>query len=358
MSLFRSFSFPVALLLLSQSPAWAVRVRPAARYIEFFGSAKVSEGDVRNRFSKEIEKLLFAQARSATRSSSEAQKLEKTLEDGVKEMGDFAWVRLHLVKLDWNEKQMPMLFQFEVIEKKDMATRLPFRSPPQSDVPDSGRLIEKWGQYEALGRKFEDSSETVIERPKCRAFYCVWGGLTPELGKLEAEFVANVPAYRDNLVLIMQQHPDPVWRKRAIFLLSYLKDGSEVSNHAAYGLMDPDSDVRDAAISVLNDLTVYHQDVPIAIHEIHRLLDVPYPSDRTKALALMLNLSDNPNYRDFLLKTASKQILKLLRVRYPNNHDMAYTVLSLLSGESFGARDYDAWDRWIWKARQEGGKKE
>jgi hypothetical protein len=32
---------------------------------------------------------------------------------------------------------------------------------------------------------------------------------------------------------------------------------------------------------------------------------------------------------------------------------MAYTVLSLLSRENIARRDYDAWDRWIWKARQE-----
>ena len=45
-----------------------------------------------------------------------------------------------------------------------------------------------------------------------------------------------------------------------------------------------------------------------------------------------------------------KTLLKILRTAHPNNHNLAYTVLSLLSGETIPRRDYDAWDRWYWKA--------
>jgi hypothetical protein len=38
--------------------------------------------------------------------------------------------------------------------------------------------------------------------------------------------------------------------------------------------------------------------------------------------------------------------LKLLRLEQPNNHDPAYQILTKVSGEAFGDRDYAAWERW------------
>lgn len=339
--------------VLATPPAAAKRVRPSLKYIEINGSSKVTPEAVQTKYQQDIERLLLARARRSTQSGRDAQRYEAAIVNGVKDMGGFAWIRLHIIELEETADEKPYMFIFEVVEKKDMATRMPFRSDPTDDFPDTSNLIEAWGRYEALGRAFEAKSVTVLERPDCLSFYCVWGALTPELGKLEKEFAAGVPVHRELLEKILREHRNPVYRKNALFLLAYLRDGSAVSGFAASGLMDPDAGVRDAAVSVLNDLTVHHTDVPVAIHEINRLLDVPFPGDRTKALALMLNLADNPNYKRFLVKNAARQIMKLLRSRHPNNHNMAYTVLGILSGESFDQRDYDAWDRWHWTALKE-----
>jgi hypothetical protein len=36
----------------------------------------------------------------------------------------------------------------------------------------------------------------------------------------------------------------------------------------------------------------------------------------------------------------------MLRMLKPNNHDPAYEILKLVSGESYGDRDYAAWEAW------------
>jgi hypothetical protein len=36
----------------------------------------------------------------------------------------------------------------------------------------------------------------------------------------------------------------------------------------------------------------------------------------------------------------------MLRLLKPNNHDPAYEILQLVSGESYGDRDYAAWEGW------------
>jgi len=346
----------LAVSLAAVPSAEAKRVRPEVKVIEFYGSSKVKPEVVREKFKKEIDRLMFTHWRKSTRSSKEAKKYRRAISQGVKALGDFGLLKMHIVKLAQTDDEKPILILFEVVEKKDMATRLPFRSFPTGEFDDTSQLTEAWAQYEALGEKLEAAQ--LIERPDCSAFYCVWGSLTPELAELERKFVAEVFTHKDLLVRIMQEHESASARKAAVYLLSYLKDGASVSNHAAFALMDADNGVRRAGVDVLSDLTIYYSEVPIAIHQINRLLDVPFPEDRSRALALLLNLADNPDYRRFMIETASKSLLKILRISHPNNHNLAYTVLSLLSGETIPRRDYDAWDRWHWKATNEPKTKE
>lgn len=344
------------LLAMAVPPgAEARRIRPTVKIIEFYGSSKVKPEVVREKFKKELDRLMFTRSRNSKRSGREARKYRRAIANGVKALGEFGLLKMHVIKLKQTDDEKPILILFEAVEKKDMATRLPFRSPPTGTFEDTSKLTGAWAQYAALGDRLR--LKRSVDRPDCPAFYCVWGSLTPELATLERKFVSEVAANKELLVRIMQEHESASARSAAVYLLSYLKDGSAVSNHAAFALMDDANVVRRAGADVLSDLTLYHPDVPIAIHQINRLLDVPYPEDRSRALALMLNLADNEDYKRFMVHTAAKTILKILHISHPNNHNLAYTVLSLLSGETIPRRDYDAWDRWYWKAANEKKKK-
>ena len=40
-------------------------------------------------------------------------------------------------------------------------------------------------------------------------------------------------------------------------------------------------------------------------------------------------------------------LLAMLRLQQPNNHDFAYLILKAISGQSYGERDYSAWEAWL-----------
>ncbi len=44
---------------------------------------------------------------------------------------------------------------------------------------------------------------------------------------------------------------------------------------------------------------------------------------------------------------AGATLLAMLRLQQPNNHDFAYSILKRISGQSFGERDYAAWEAWL-----------
>jgi hypothetical protein len=75
-------------------------------------------------------------------------------------------------------------------------------------------------------------------------------------------------------------------------------------------------------------------------------LDFPEVSDRNKAGWTLVELAKSPRYRDRIRSEAVPTALKLLRLEQPTNHGPAYELLKLVSGESFGDRDYAAWQRW------------
>ena len=116
----------------------------------------------------------------------------------------------------------------------------------------------------------------------------------------------------------------------------------------AEALEDPSEVVRGSALQVLSDITLHHSSVPVDVDRIISALDYPATSDRSKALGVLVGLKVNsPDDRAYLAARASPHMLDLLRMSQPCVHDMAFTLLRILSQETFGQRDYAAWGRWI-----------
>ena len=65
-----------------------------------------------------------------------------------------------------------------------------------------------------------------------------------------------------------------------------------------------------------------------------------------KAAYTVAALAGQARYRDTIREAAVPAALRLLKLGKANNHDPAYELLKTVSGESFGDRDYTAWERW------------
>ncbi len=353
----KTTAFLLSVLAISGASVWARGQKSVYKLadIQIYGTQQISDEEVKEKFEPKIRAWFESRSRGTKKDDARAADLRAKLVADVKKFGDFGWVRLTESEVASERNVKMILLMFDVIEKQHMATRFPFRSPPSGSVKDGTGLLEDWNRFYALGWKRVRSGEVPAERGDCPAYFCPEGvgSGNSEIDALKDKIENRVPSNEDHLSQILETDRDPKRRAAALFLLAFLDDGSKVSEYAARAMFDAEPSVREAATSIFSDIAVYHKDVPIPVQRILKLIDSPYPEDRGRALALALSLSDNPDYESYLISTVATDIVKLLRSKNLANHEMAHTVLTLLSGEDFPAKDFDAWENWLWKARKE-----
>ena len=324
--------------------------------VDVYGSSAVTAQQIKDSLTEPIAQFLRQHAIRTKAGQAKADGYRKDVEEGVRKLGDFGWVHVDALELGGNEKgDIRTLLIFDVIEKKAMAVRFPFRPAPKGAVKDSAGLIEAYKRYALVSSEVVRSG-SGMDRADCPAFHCPPGAGNAETNALEERFGSDVDIYKSILEKILSEDRDPEKREAALYVLSYLKDGVEVVRLASFAMTDPGQRVREAALLVLNDIAIRHKEVLLPVQDIIRVMDYPYPADRNRALAVMLSLTDNPDYESVLLGPASTQMLKLLRCKNPSNRQMAHTVLRLFSGENYAADDPDQWENWLWKTRQEKAK--
>lgn len=348
-------SFPALLLaafLCAAAPAAAAPSSATVLGYDVYGTGRFDEAYVREKFSEKVRQWIEQEGLAGRRKASaqKAASLKKEIESEFQKAGGFAFATLEKVNADSSGSSVFLVF--DAVEPGDAEKRLPYRLAPAADVPDPAGLLSAWARYQETGWELVHKGELPMDRVNCPAFYCTWGGATPPLKALEDRFIAEVPAAKSALARILNEDRDPVRRAQALYLLSYVKDGQELAAWALPGVFDPDERVREAAMRIFGDIAVYRRETPLPVGKIAEVLDFPLVDDRTRGLAVLVGLADHPVYRSFILQHAAAQVVKLLRLKNPSNHDMAYTVLQMLSGEKFPPRDYEAWENWLQKARQ------
>ncbi|TBR16904.1 HEAT repeat domain-containing protein, partial [bacterium] len=345
---------PLALLLFALAPAAdaASRARWELGGVEFYGSTKAEASKVAERYSEEIRHMLNRWGGSKT-ARRQADEMRGSIEKKVKEAYGFGWVRLDVFELKREEDGVSKaLLMFDVIETDKMAERYPFRPAPDKDVKDVSGLLDRWAAYAEVSRASALSGAGELKRTACPAYYCPEGTGNDEMNAFEAQFRDAVPGYKQLLLQVLREDADPSKRARALYLITYLPDAADVTALVSSGIQDPDPSVREAAVTILNDMAVHRQDVQFPVREMSRLLDYPGAQDRQHGLALLLSLSGNKDYTSLIYGPSADQVLRLLRTRHPGVKQMAHTLLSVLSGETHGPDDYEAWDKWLWRARQ------
>ena len=349
-----------AAVFLASSAVSRAQSQQVLKGIDVYGTSRFSAEDVDRlfggairSFGEAMELLPKVRERAVkTRLEKERDSLRSKVESGIKWHWHLAWVRLSWEDYYKNDVHSAYL-TIDVVEWADMKTRMPFRPAPRGRFSDPSDLLADWNRYSELGWSLVRSGEIGPGRSPCPGFYCTWGGQTAELKQLEDKFVELVPANRDLLMNILKEDKDPVHRAAAAYLLSYGSNGNELSSFMREAIQDPDPGVREAALRVFADLAVYHPDVYLPLDRIVLALEYPSVDDRNKALAVVVGLVDRPSYRSFLIQEVAPRLVKLLRLRQPANHDLAYAILRILSKENIGDRNYAAWEAWIAKAQKE-----
>ncbi|MFA6029377.1 MAG: HEAT repeat domain-containing protein [Elusimicrobiota bacterium] len=342
----------VLLPILAPVRAHASREEARLDGVEAYGTNRYDEAALRGLYEARLKKWLAQDALRNKSGRKAAAEAKAALEADFLKEG--AFVRVILQKVS-SSTVGEVTAVFDVVEKADEERRLPFRAEPKGHGADPEGLLAAWTRYTEAGWELMRSGAIGADRVECPAYYCSWGASNGELKALQDRFVAEVAAQKEALIAVLRGDADSAKRSSALYLLAYLRDPSQVNAAVSLGLTDPDDRVREAAMRVYSDMAVYRRDVALPVEKISEALDYPSVDDRTRALAVMIGLADHPLHREFVVKNASTQILRLLRLHNASNHDMALTALRMLTGQDFG-RDNDAWDAWVQKMRLADGR--
>ncbi len=206
-------------------------------------------------------------------------------------------------------------------------------------------LIDKWHLYEEKGANSLLKNHGR-EPQHCRSQHCMFiNDKTMEC--LEEEFIRFVPRYKTAIIKALQQDADPRRREAAAYLLAYLKQPHSVAECLIPAMTDPSPYVRNAATRVLGSLFRHYNPRALPWDTLNAMLDFPDLTDRNKALRVVLSLTKYPENIAVIKSMMSRQLVRLLRARQPNIHDLAYSILRIISKNKFADRDYASWKTWV-----------
>jgi hypothetical protein len=245
----------------------------------------------------------------------------------------------------------------DVVERADSATRLGrLRSAPRGAVEAAHEAVAEWQAYERRAIALVQARELSPVVAECPVHHCLLGFEHPELAHYRASFDTYAGTLTAYLARAVREDSAAAVRASALFVLAHARDAQLVASTAAEALDDPASAVRNNALRVLAQLTGAIpggglSDVQLPVERVLHALDDPSSTVRNKAALITASLAARPAYRDAVLGHG-EALVRLLRLRQMNNHEPAHMTLQALSGQDFGARDYDAWERWLATARR------
>jgi len=233
----------------------------------------------------------------------------------------------------------------DVVEEADKARRMPFGEAPGGRFDDPGGLFALWDEFSQKVFTLAYAG-AALQVTTCPVLHCIAPFDLPELEPYLERLNAGAREHDEPLYTIAEQSADASQRANALFLLSHTNDAERLLPVLGRAIYDPAGGVRNNAMRVLMFLAKARPELDYPVEDLIAALDFPASSDRNKAGYTLAALAVQPRYRAAIRDGAVPTALRMLRMLKPNNHDPAYEILRLVSGESYGDRDYAAWEAW------------
>ncbi len=339
-------------LLLAAAPACA-QSTATLRGLDVYRSRALTPEKARALFGGRLSQIVELRNQRRPASLEKAELLRKEIEREAAKIPGIADARL-VISEYFTSVDHAMYAMLDIVDEADRG-RLAFAPAPKKTLADRDGLLAAWKAYYELGSILSRRGQMPIDRPDCPGFYCLWGGVTPELDVLQKKFVAGAAARERELKTVLAHEADADKRAAALFVLSYGTRGEKVVESSLAALKDPSSIVRGAGLQILADIINHRKDLRVDAAAIVPLLDDPSGSVRGKTLGLLVPMVDDPAQRKKIL-AAAPRLIDILKLGEPGSHDLAFTVLGQLSQKSFDRRDYASWEKWVME-NTEGLKK-
>jgi hypothetical protein len=339
-----------AALLVGAPSAHAQGAPVPLESIDIYGSDAIDPDAFRKELGPEIERFVAMFEAARTNPGADFAAIEAqgdALEASVR-----AWLapRVAIAHLDFGATTdfgpPPRIHvMVDVVEEADKARRMPFRAAPTERFADPGGLFALWDEYQRKVFTLAYAG-TSLQVSKCPVLHCIAPFELPELAPYLERFNAGALEHEETLYTIAAQSGDASQRATVLFLLAHTNDAERLLPVLGGAIYDGGGGVRNNAMRVLLYLAQNRPELDFPVAALIAALDFPSASDRNKAGYTLAALAALPRYRDTIRAEAVPAALRMLRVLQPNNHDPAYEILKLVSGETYGDRDYAAWERW------------
>lgn len=318
----------------------------AGKVTDLYGDESDKGQEIIRKYAKKISEFdSFLEAYLKHPNSFDEEKLterrNKLIED-IKKDGDYLYVKLSTTLYPQNKNKY---ITIDVI-RKDQPERLRFASlTPTKAFKSKQDLINEM-------IIFEDTAMTIMFNTSstddpCPVYHCIHNFQHPKLKPYLAKFNNGAVKQRQLIIDTLNSDPDPQRRAAAAFLIGHFKNPKEIVALLKPHVHDKDSGVRNDCIRVIAGTMATAKITNIDVKPFLELLDSPETTDRNKALVVLLYAAESENAKQIIKQQGGKNLLAILKLKQPNNHDVAYRILQKISGKNYGETDYAAWKVWL-----------
>lgn len=303
-------------------------------------------GDTESQFIKEMIKI----SNGGTDHYIEKVVLPKKTQliNEIKKHYNFAFVQFDTIFYP-NDKDTHTTIEVITQNDRNRLRFIPKKNKIQTTSKLKHDLVDKMMAFHDKSMSLLVNSQLNSTVTKCPVYHCLPGFNHPQLK--DAFIFLTHRASKEKALLINTINRDPLPERRvaAIYLVGYLDDPHEIISLLNKHVMDSDDGVRNGAMRVIAETMRKAKIDEINVQPFLELLDSPYDTDRNKALYVLLSASNSTLSKQLIIRDGNKQLMALLQLKQPNNHDIAYALLKNISGKDFGSLNIDAWKKWITK---------
>lgn len=188
---------------------------PYVASVGIYGTKRIDEAQLKQFLGKELDKWLQMGLKGDEASVDLEQKLAKKVKDHF----GFYSADWSVIQFFESENQ-PIYIVLDVVEKEEVANRMPFLKNPTGEFKDPDGILKYWAEYEntALDMIEQGTLEPEVESCKGIAFHCPFGHKNEKLKKYQPVFVEGVKKNLNKLVQILQEDKRPEMRAAAAFV--------------------------------------------------------------------------------------------------------------------------------------------
>jgi hypothetical protein len=191
-------------------------------------------------------------------------------------------------------------------------------------------LIDKMLFFQEQAIQLYLDNPPLAKDIRCQDFHCI----VPEHSRLQKEleyFRRTVPLQQEQIDAALQDEKYLMRQRAAIFLLTYCRNHAFISKSLTSLLNHPNRFIQHDALRVLGEFLKHYPHTRVSIHKISEFLQSDDVAVRHKALIVLEILAHEPQNHQLIKINAQAALLRLLKLKQPNNHNLAQKILNLMT---------------------------